>query len=93
MNTLKSKIDLLIGVVQDLKATIDGYTGLMPPAHKWISSNELARFIGMSQRSILNMVHQGSFPEEFIRRTKRGEYQIFKFNAEKIIRFVEDDNA
>ena len=93
MNTLESKIDLLIGVVQDLKATIDGYTGLRPPAHKWISSNELARLLGMSQRSVLNLVHQGCFPEKFIRRTTRGKYEIFKFNAEKIIRFVEDDNA
>ena len=93
MNTLDSKLDLLIAVVQDLRATIDGYTGLRPPVHKWISSKELARLLGMSQRSVLNLVHQGEFPEEFIRRRQRGKYQIFKFNAEKIIRFVENDDA
>jgi len=93
MNTIESKVDLLIGVVQDLKTKIEESAGLRPPVHKWITSNELARLLGMSQRSVLNLVHQGRFPEEFLRRQKRGKYEIFKFNAEKIISLVEDDNA
>ena len=88
---LERKIDLLIGCVQDLKEKVEGYSGRKRPSHKWLSSKELSLHLGLSQRSLLNMVHAGKFPEEFIRRQKRGEYEIFKFDSEKIISFAEND--
>ena len=88
---LERKIDLLIGCVQDLKEKVEGYSGGKRPSHKWLSSKELSLHLGLSQRSLLNMVHAGKFPEEFIRRQKRGEYEIFKFDSEKIISFAENE--
>jgi len=35
MNTLERKIDLLIGVIQDLSEKVNGYGGMKPPVHRW----------------------------------------------------------
>ena len=93
MSNLEQKVDLLIGVITDLKSKVDGYSGIAPPTHKWISSAELAKMLGMSQRSILNLVHQGKFPDEMVRTRKRGKYNIYKFDGVKVKRHFEEHNG
>ncbi len=90
-SNLEQKVDLLIGVVQHLTEKVNGYGGVKPPVHKWVSSAELAKMLGMSQRSILNLVHQGKFPDEMIKAKKRGKYNIYKFDSEKVKRHYEEN--
>ena len=35
MNTLERKIDLLIGVIQDLSEKVNGYGGIKSPVQRW----------------------------------------------------------
>ena len=74
MNTLERKIDLLIGVVQDLAEKVNCYRGVNPQFHKWVRPAELAVLLGYSQRIILDMVHQNKFKEEWVQKKKRVKY-------------------
>ena len=85
IDTVNKKLDLLIGVLQDLAEKVNGYGGIKPPTHKWVSSAELAVLLGYSQRTILDMVHQNKFKEEWVQKKKRGKYNVHRFDAEKIL--------
>ena len=58
IDTVNKKLDLLIGVLQDLAEKVNGYAGVKPPVRKWVSSAELAVLFGCSQRTILDMFHK-----------------------------------
>ena len=88
IDTVNKKLDLLIGVLQDLAEKVNGYAGVKPPVHKWVSSAELAVLLGYSQRTILDMVHQNKFKEEWVQKKKRGKYNIYRFDAELILPFA-----
>ena len=89
MNNLERKIDLLIGVIQDLSEKVNGYGGMKPPIHRWVSSAELAVLFGCSQRTILNLHHENKFPEGSVQTRKRGKYNVHRFDTEKILPHTE----
>ena len=90
IDTVNRKLDLLIGVTQDLAEKVNGYGGVKPPVHKWVSSAELAVLLGYSQKTILLMVHQNKFKEEWVIKRKRGKYNIYRFDAEQILPFADN---
>ena len=91
MNTslLEQKVDLLIGVIQDLNVKVNDLHSNQKPSHNWLSSKELANCIGVGDKCIIKWVKQNLLPEDCYTKRPRGKYFIYKFNARKAIPIAE----
>jgi len=87
--TLDQKIDLLIGVIQDLNETVKDMQSKQPPTHNWLSSKELANCIGVGDKCIIKWVKAGLIPSNCYSKNPRGRYYIYKFDARKAIPVAE----
>ncbi len=88
-STIENKVDLLIGVVQNLKTEIESLKGAKVPSARWVSTTELGNFVGIKGRTITNWCKQGKFPQEVIRRKMRGQQYHYKLDSERAVAIAE----
>ena len=88
-STIESKVDLLIGVVQNLSADVKALKGAKVPSARWVSTTELGNLVGIKGRTITNWCKQGKFPQEVIRRKMRGQQYHYKLDSERAVAIAE----
>ena len=94
-STLEKKVDLLVGLMQDLReemAKLKGRTS-KDPSSKWISSTQLAEIVGLKPRTITKWIAQGVFPEDILRRKTHGASFHWRLNSEKAIEIAEQKDG
>ena len=84
--SLEAKVDLLFGIVHDLRVQAGSET---PSPKQWLSTAEVGQHVGRSPRTIANWVEQGKFPEEWIRRVKRGDSHFIRLKGQPAIKTAE----
>ncbi|QNI58172.1 hypothetical protein SynBIOSU31_01295 [Synechococcus sp. BIOS-U3-1] len=77
--SLEAKVDLLLGLVHDLREQAGSET---PSSRQWFSTAEVGQHVGRSARTIANWVQKGRFPEELIRRVKRGDSHVIRLKGQ-----------
>ena len=87
--TLEQKVDLLIGVVQDLNEKVKDLHSNQKPPHDWLSSKELANCIGVGDKCIIKWAKNNLLPKDCYTKKRRGNYFIYRFNARKAIPIAE----
>ncbi len=87
--TLEHKVDLLIGVIQDLNVRVKDLQSNQKPTHNWLSSKELAVAIGVSDKCIIKWVKANLIPSNCYSKIPRGKYHIYKFDSRKAIPIAE----
>ena len=87
--TLDQKVDLLIGVVQDLTEKIKDLHSNQKPIHNWLSSKELGQSVGVTDKCIIKWVKAGLIPSNCYSKKSRGRYYIYKFDARKALPIAE----
>jgi len=87
--TLEQKVDLLIGVVQDLNEKVKDLHSNQKPSHAWLSSKELANCIGVGDKCIIKWVKNNRLPKDCYTKKPRGNYFIYRFSARKAIPIAE----
>jgi len=78
---MEVKMDLLIGVVQDLKEEVKIIRGTQKPSRTWLSTRELADSVGVTDKCILKWVHKKLIPSDCYSKKKRGKYFIYRFHT------------
>tara|TARA_Y100001937_G_scaffold75879_1_gene103087 strand:+ start:764 stop:1054 length:291 start_codon:yes stop_codon:yes gene_type:complete len=89
-NPIEVKMDLLIGVIQDLKDEVKILTANQKPSHNWLSTKELGQSVGVTDKCILKWVYSGLLPETCYSKKSRGKYYVYKFDARKAIPIAEN---
>ena len=84
--SLEAKVDLLLGLVHDLRQQASIET---PSPKQWLSTAEVGHHVGRSARTIANWVQQGRFPSELIRRVKRGDSHVIRLKGQAAISAAE----
>ena len=84
--SLEAKVDLQLGLVHDLRQRASNET---PNTRQWLSTTEVGHHVGRSARTIANWVQQGRFPEELIRRVKRGDSHVIRLKGQAAISAAE----
>ena len=87
--TLDQKVDLLIGVIQDLTEKIKDLHANQKPTHNWLSSKELGQSVGVTDKCIIKWVKAGLIPSNCYSKKSRGRYYIYKFDARKALPIAE----
>ena len=87
--TLEHKVDLLIGVIQDLNVRVKDLQANQKPTHNWLSSKELAVAIGVSDKCIIKWVKANLIPSNCYSKIPRGKYYIYRFDSRKAIPIAE----
>ena len=77
--SLEMKVDLLLGLFQDLK---EKKSSPDPLRKRWLSTSDVGAHIGRSARTIANWVQQGRFPEELIKKVKRGSGYVIRLDGQ-----------
>lgn len=86
MTPLERKVDLLLGLVQDLRERLDTAPGLAKsPTSEWISALELAEHVGVTPTAIRSWVRAGRFPGRIVRKHQRGKSIRYSFLAKQSI--------
>ena len=84
--SLEAKVDLLLGLVHDLREQAGSVT---PSPKQWLSTAEVGQHVGRSARTIASWVKQERFPEQLIRRVKRGDSHVIRLKGEAATRAAE----
>ena len=84
--SLEAKVDLLLGLVHDLRQQASIET---PSPKQWLSTAEVGHHVWRSARTIANWVQQGRFPAELIRRVKRGNSHVIRLKGQAAISAAE----
>ena len=87
--TLEHKVDLLIGVIQDLNVRVKDLQANQKPTHNWLSNKELAVAIGVSDKCIIKWVKANLIPSNCYSKIPRGKYYIYRFDSRKAIPIAE----
>jgi predicted DNA-binding transcriptional regulator AlpA len=83
---LEAKVDLALGLLHDLRQQVTSRTD---STKQWLSTAEVGQHVGRSARTIANWVQQGRFPEELIRRVKRGDSYVLRLKGQAAITAAE----
>ena len=84
--SLEAKVDLLLGLMHDLR---EQAASEIPSQKRWLSTAEVGQHVGRSARTIANWVQQGRFPEDLIRRIKRGDSHVIRLKGQDAIQAAE----
>ena len=91
MNTslLEQKVDLLIGVIQDLNEKVKDLHSNQKPTQKYLTSKQLAVSVGVSDKCIIKWVKADLIPSNCYSKIPRGKYYIYRFDSRKALPIVE----
>tara|TARA_B100000029_G_C17231074_1_gene835355 strand:- start:275 stop:574 length:300 start_codon:yes stop_codon:yes gene_type:complete len=88
-STIENKVDLLIGVVQNLKTEIESLKGAKVPSARWVSTAELGNLVGIKGRTITNWCKQGKFPPEVLRKKMKGKQYHYRLDSDRAVSIAE----
>ncbi len=88
-STLEQKVDLLIGVIQDLNEKVKDLHDNQKPTRKHLTSKELGLAIGVSDKCIIKWVKAGLIPSNCYSKIPRGKYYIYRFESRKALPIAE----
>ena len=78
-SSLEMKVDLLLGLFQDMKEQISAPD---PLRKRWLSTSDVGASVGRSGRTISNWIQQGRFPQELIKKVKRGSGYVIRLDGQ-----------
>lgn len=78
-SSLEMKVDLLLGLFQDMK---EQKSSPAPLSKRWLSTSDVGVSVGRSARTISNWVQQGRFPEELIKKVRRGSGYVIRLDGQ-----------
>jgi len=84
-STLERKIDLILGVMQDMRAQMKTSVPNRQPSGEWISTTETAALCDCSPQLIQKWIRNGRFPREVVRRKQRGQQWRYLLRSEKAL--------
>ena len=88
-STLEQKVDLLIGLFQDLNEKVKDLHANQKPSQKYLTSKELGLAVGVSDKCIIKWVKADLIPSNCYSKIPRGKYFIYRFDARKAIPIAE----
>lgn len=83
--SLERKVDLLLGVMQDMRAQLKCSPPIRQPSGEWISTTELANLCDCSQQLIQKWIRCERFPHDVVRKKQRGKQWRYLLSSEKAL--------
>jgi hypothetical protein len=80
-STLEQKVDLLLGLFQDLNEKVKDLHANQKPTQKYLTSKELGLAVGVSDKCIIKWVKAGLIPSNCYSKIPRGKYYIYRFES------------
>ena len=77
--SLKAKVDLLLGLVHDLR---EQSSCSAPQKRRWLSTSDVGKHVGRSPRTIAYWVQQNRFPTDLIKKVKRGDSYVIRLDGQ-----------
>ena len=88
-STLEQKVDLLIGLFQDLNEKVKDLHANQKPSQKYLTSKELGLAVGVSDKCIIKWVKADLIPSNCYSKIPRGNYFIYRFESRKALPIAE----
>ena len=88
-STLEQKVDLLLGLFQDLNEKVKDLHANQKPTQKYLTSKQLAVSVGVSDKYIIKWVKAGLIPSNCYSKIPRGKYYIYRFESRKALPIAE----
>jgi len=80
-STLEQKVDLLLGLFQDLNEKVKDLHANQKPTQKYLTSKELGLAVGVSDKCIIKWVKADLIPSNCYSKIPRGKYYIYRFES------------
>ena len=77
--SLEAKVDLLLGLVHDLR---EQSSCSAPQKRRWLSTSDVGKHVGRSPRTIANWVQQDRFPTDLIKKVKRWDSYVIRLDGQ-----------
>jgi len=88
-STLEQKVDLLLGLFQDLNEKVKDLHANQKPTQKYLTSKELGLAVGVSDKCIIKWVKADLIPSSCYSKIPRGKYYIYRFESRKALPIAE----